>query len=56
MPGWFEEYKESWKRNFADRETSLFVCSLIVSSIVAPIILSLINRTMDNYTKKENKK
>lgn len=53
MPGWFEEYKESWKRSFADKETSFFVCSLLVTSIVAPIVLSLINRSIDNYNKKK---
>lgn len=53
---WFEEYKASWKRaTFADRETSFFVCSLIVSSIAAPIVFNLINKVMDNYAKKKEK-
>lgn len=56
MTGWFEEYKASWKRTFADREISFFVCSLIVSSIAAPIILSFANKVMDKYMEKKGEK
>lgn len=56
MPGWFEEYKESWKRTFMDKETHFFICSLLATSVAAPIIGIVVNKLIDKYMKKKEEK